>query len=470
MTAVDESSQPVIVIGGGLAGLAAAVALGQAGWPVTLLESRGRWGGRASSFVDQTTGETIDNCQHVSMGCCTNYQAFCQTVGIDEFFHREPRLWFLDAAGHLSALTSAPLPAPLHLLPSLLTMKLLSWSEKFALARGMLALVKEPLPDDNRSFSDWLQQHRQPAATIERFWSVVLVSALSETLDRIDVGQARKVFLDGFLANRNGWEVFLPSVPLEDLYGRQLADWLRDHGVTTRLQAGVRRLIVADDRVREVELRNGETLAAEQVVLAVPHYQVAALLPPACGELPYFSNLSQLETAPISSAHLWYDRPIMPLRHVTLVGRLSQWVFNRSLIQGTASDRGYYYQVVISAARHVAGLPQEVALQQVVQELADIWPAARQATLRHGRLVTEHRAVLSMTPGVDRLRPGQQSPIANLQLAGDWTQTGWPSTMEGAVRSGYLAAENVLQSRGRRARILAPDLPATPLARLVLGL
>ena len=469
MTA-EAMPERVIVVGGGLAGLAAAAALGQAGLPVTLLESRGRWGGRASSFVDQTTGETIDNCQHVSMGCCTNFQAFCQRVGIDEFFHREPRLWFLDAAGHLSALSSAPLPAPLHLLPSLLSMKLLSWGEKMALARGMLALVKEPLQDPGESFAVWLQRHRQPAAAIDRFWSVVLISALSETLDRIDIGQARKVFLDGFLANRSGWEVYLPTVPLDDLYGRLLANWLQEHGVETRLQAGVKRLVVADDRIQGVELRNGETLAADHFILAVPHFQVPTLLPDTCGELPYFGNLSQLETAPISSAHLWYDRPIMPLRHVTLVGRLSQWVFNRSLIQGTATDRGYYYQVVISAARHIASLPQDEALQQVVQELAEIWPAAKQATLRHGRLVTEHRAVLSMTPGVDQLRPLQQSPIINLQLAGDWTQTGWPSTMEGAVRSGYLAAENVLKQCGRRGRVLVPDLPATPLARLVLGL
>lgn len=479
------------MIGGGLAGLASSVALAQAGVTVTLLESRPRLGGRASSFEDAATGELIDNCQHVAMGCCTNFRHFCQATGIKASFRCERELFFvapptlaLSERPRICRFSAMPLPAPLHLAAAFMRLSYLSWREKLALARGLKALARERLDAArNRNFADWLAEQRQPANVIEHFWWVVLVSALSESLDRVSVASAQKVFVDGFLANRLGWEVWLPTVPLEELYSGQLTRWLTLHGVEVQLKSGVERLELDNDRVTAVELRNGERLSAQQFVLAVPQHRVRSFLPDEWQNKPPFRLLDQLETAPIASVHLWFNRPITELPHAVLVGRLSQWMFNRSRnseggrrneahsVRLPTSDfrLGHYYQVIISNAREVAERPQAEVIAEVVAELKAIWPEAASAELLHSRMIVEHKAVFSPLPGSEELRPAQQSPIANLQLAGDWTQTGWPATMEGAVRSGFLAAENVARSFDRETRMLQPDLPVSWLTRCWIG-
>ena len=464
----------VIVIGGGLAGLAASVALAESGLKVILLESRPRLGGRASSFEDAVTGELIDNCQHVAMGCCTNFRHFCRVTGIESSFRRERDLFFVappTTAAHVrprvNRFSAMPFPAPLHLAAAFARLSYLSWREKLALARGLKALARESSATAlHTNFADWLIQQRQPANVVDRFWWVVLVSALSESLDRVSVAAARKVFVDGFLANRNGWEVWLPTVPLDELYSGQLTKWLTSHGVEVRVTA--------------VELRNGERLSAQQFVLAVPQHRIGSFLPDEWRSQPPFDRVDQLQTAPIASVHLWFDRAITSLPHAVLVGRLGQWLFNRGQGSGvrgqqvnsqlsTLNSQLFYYQVVISNAREVAERPQADVIAEVVAELKAIWPESAAAELRHSRMIVEHKAVFSPLPGSDELRPAQQSPIANLQLAGDWTQTGWPATMEGAVRSGFLAAENVTQSLGQRVQFLQPDLPVATLTRWLFG-
>ena len=478
----------VIVIGGGLAGLAASVALAESGLKVILLESRPRLGGRASSFEDAVTGELIDNCQHVAMGCCTNFRHFCRVTGIESSFRRERELFFVappTTAAHVqprvNRFSAMPFPAPLHLAAAFARLSYLSWREKLALARGLKALARESSATAlHTNFADWLIQQRQPANVVDRFWWVVLVSALSESLDRVSVAAARKVFVDGFLANRNGWEVWLPTVPLDELYSGQLTKWLTSHGVEVRLKSGVERLVINNRQVTAVELRNGERLSAQQFVLAVPQHRIGSFLPDEWRSQPPFDRVDQLQTAPIASVHLWFDRVITSLPHAVLVGRLGQWLFNRGQGSGvrgqqvnsqlsTLNSQLFYYQVVISNAREVAERPQADVIAEVVAELKAIWPESAAAELRHSRMIVEHKAVFSPLPGSDELRPAQQSPIANLQLAGDWTQTGWPATMEGAVRSGFLAAENVTQSLGQRVQFLQPDLPVATLTRWLFG-
>ena len=319
------------MIGGGLAGLASSVALAQAGVTVTLLESRPRLGGRASSLEDSATGELIDNCQHVAMGCCTNFRHFCRVTGLEAAFRQERELFFVAPPTvttgdrpHVCRFSAMPLPAPLHLAAAFLRLSYLSWREKLTLARGLKALAREqPKAARHKNFGDWLAEQRQPANVIERFWLVVLVSALSESLNRVSVDAAKKVFVDGFLANRHGWEVRLPTVPLDELYSGQLTRWLTSHGVEVRLKSGVERLALENDRVAAVELRSGERLSAQQFVLAVPQHRVCSFLPDAWHDKPPFNRLDQLQTAPIASVHLWFDRPITELPHAVLVGRLS---------------------------------------------------------------------------------------------------------------------------------------------------
>lgn len=500
-------SDRVLIVGGGLAGLAAATGLAAQGVPVTLLESRDRLGGRASSFVDPESGETLDNCQHVSMGCCTNLQHFCQTIGVADKFRVEDRLAFIDPEGRTSDLSASPLPAPLHLLPSFAGLKYLTWGEKGRLALGLRALARCKPTDASQSFLDWLRAHGQSDRTIERFWEVVLVSALSESLDRIDISHARKVFVDAFLRHRDSWRVHVPTVPLDELYGPPVIEWLRQHGSDVRTLTAVRRLHGDLRRIEAIELRSGERLRVDDVILAVPHHRVLDLLPNDVAAHPSLAAIARIESAPITSLHLWFDRPITELQHAVCIGRLTQWVFARrgaaphwALVNGhwslaidassapnpspMTNDKSpmtnprlhdsqsptpfFACQVVISASRSLKGRSQESIRDQVLEELRSIWPAAREAQLLHWRMISDQRAVFSVTPGIDALRPVQQSPVPNLQFAGDWTATGWPATMEGAVRSGYLAAENILRSRGLLSDLLQPDLPTAWLSRIAL--
>lgn len=458
------SDSRVIIIGGGLAGLAAAVALSSRDVPVTLLESRPRLGGRASSIIDQETGQTIDNCQHVAMGCCTNFLHFCETIGCSDLLERQRELYFIGPPSESGPspcvrFRGTNLPAPLHLASSLAAMPWLSWSDKLKLGFALRSLARLPESAPDEPFATWLQRHRQSPAVCEHFWHTVLVSALSETLDRISLKHARKVFVDGFLMNRTGWEVTIPRVPLTTIYDEHLATWFREHQTDVRLKAGVKKLIETNGVISGVELRSGETLAGTNFILAVPQNLVAGIVPESLAQHDHVRRLEQIQTAPIASAHLWFDRSLTNLPHAVLLGRLSQWAFNRGV-----TDQGHYLQVVISAAFELSTRPEADIVEQVSRELLATWPEGRDAKLLHGRVITEHRAVFSPLPGIDDLRPTQQSPIANLQWAGDWTLTGWPATMEGAVRSGYLAAENVLRRMGRAEQVLQSNLPVETLA------
>ena len=480
----SAGERDILVVGGGLAGLACAAALGARGWTVTLLESRNRLGGRASSFRDAQTGEWLDNCQHVSLGCCTNFTRFCQMVGIADLFHREDELIFIGPEGTRHVFAASSFPAPLHLAPAFARLSYLSWGDRWHLSRGLRALAGTPSERlEGLPFDRWLADQHQPPRVIELFWHVVLVSALSETVDRLDAAHARKVFVDAFLTHRAGWEVWLPTVPLERLYGGELLGWLAGHGVAVRLNAGVRTLARGQEGV-QVTLRDGTTCRASRVVLAVPSHLVPDLAPELAPRWSAVEGPGQIETAPISSVHLWYDREITPDRHVTFVGQTSQWLFNRERIQGRPvgpeesaagggeerSSSGWYGQVVISASHHAAARPAQETIDTVAGELARLLPGARSARLLRARMVTEHRAVIAVLPGADRHRPGVRTDVPGLYLAGDWVRTGWPSTMEGAVRSGWLAAEAVLEDAGTGERLLAEDLPVSRLSKWLLRL
>ncbi|MFO0878480.1 MAG: hydroxysqualene dehydroxylase HpnE [Gemmataceae bacterium] len=447
-------AQRVLIIGAGLAGLAAASALAPRAFQVRLLESRGRTGGRAGSFTDARTGQLIDACQHVSMGCCTNLAHFCRTVGIAHYLAPQRLLYFMTPDGRVSRFGSDPLPAPFHLARSFLTAHYLSLADKIAIARGLAAL-QTTSPDEDGSFADWLAAHGQTSRAIDYFWNVVLVSALNEDTERLGTRYARKVFVDGFLRHPRGFQVEVPTVPLGQLYGEELQHWLQGKGATLTLQQGVRRIEVIDNRVVSVELRSGERLEADWYISAVPFDRLLDLLPAEVVDRhPSFAGLRQLDTSPITSVHLWYNRPITRLPHVVLLGTVGQWLFNR----GEVETGEHYLQVVVSASRLFRGLGHDEVQQRIVAEIGSMFPRAQAASLLRTRVVTEHRATFSAMPGVDRYRPAQGSPVRNLLLAGDWTATGWPATMEGAVRSGYLAAAALLARLGQRSRLLQPDL------------
>ncbi|WP_171470368.1 hydroxysqualene dehydroxylase HpnE [Frigoriglobus tundricola] len=518
-TSALRAPRSALVVGGGLAGLAAAVGLAGRGVRVTVLESRGRLGGRAGSFTDAGTGQMVDACQHVSMGCCTNLDHFLRTVGVGHLLAPQPKLYFVTPDRRTSVFKADPWPAPFHLGRALFGAHYLTPGDKLRVAYGLAAMLRAPA-DADPPLLPWLEAHRQNRRTIDRFWGIVLTSALNETVDRVGLKYARKVFRDGFVRHRDGFTVHVPTVPLGRLYGDELRGWLTAHGVVVRENAGVRRLVMGEDptpspsgsslalsavllagrskggeqalrnslasgeseeasraftpslqgggrgvgsSLHHVELRDGTTLSADWYVLAVPFDRVPDLLPEALARDPYFSGVQNLTASPITSVHLWFDRPVMKLPHAVLIDCLGQWVFDR----GAVAPGEFYLQVVVSAARDLKGLGRDEIQRRIVDELGRLFPPVARARLLRSKVVTEHAATFSAVPGVDQWRVPQGSPVTNLAVAGDWTATGWPATMEGAVRSGYLAAEVILERAGRPARLLQPDLgtPALPLTR-----
>jgi squalene-associated FAD-dependent desaturase len=468
------AAKRIAVVGGGLAGLAAAAALSGRGFEIELFEARRTLGGRAGSFRDPASGEWVDHCQHVSMGCCTNLADFCRRTGLADAFRRDRQLYFFGPDGRQYAFAASHwLPAPLHLGPAFMRLGYLTFGERLGVARALWKLAGASAADDERqpTIGQWLRHQGQSPAAIERFWAVVLISALGEEVERASLAAARKVFVDGFMSAREAYEIEVPLIPLGELYGRRLETWLADRGVKVSLGAAVEQVEGDASRACGVRLADGAHRPFDAVVVALPWRRVREIFSePILSALPELAGVEQIEAAPITGVHLWFDREITPLPHAVLVGKLSQWIFNRGRRTGGESGPpgGHYYQVVISASRNLAGRDRDEVLTEIVAELASVWPAAKSATLLHARIVTEQAAVFSVRPGIERLRPSQQTPIANLALAGDWTRTGWPATMEGAVRSGYLAAEAILKSFGQSETLLVADLPRGWLAKRIL--
>jgi uncharacterized protein with NAD-binding domain and iron-sulfur cluster len=272
------------------------------------------------------------------------------------------------------------------------------------------------------------------------------------------------VFVDGFLAHRDAATLLVPTVSLDELYQHRVRQSLVDSGVQVHFEMPIAKVIGDENRVIGLRMADGHVREFDFVVLAVPWTRIVKLLADSTAKrIDPNGHFSQINGSPISSIHLWFDRPIMKLPNAILVERLSQWVFARPV--GTKSDESYYYQVVISASHDLAGRDKGAVIANVCGDLAAVFPAADQAKLLRSKLITEDAAVFSVRPGLEAIRPPQQTAISNLLLAGDWTSTGWPATMEGAVRSGYLAAEAVLIQLGKPERILIPDLPQNWMTR-----
>ncbi|HWE01180.1 MAG TPA: hydroxysqualene dehydroxylase HpnE [Tepidisphaeraceae bacterium] len=460
----------IIIVGGGLAGMAAAVALEEAGAWVTLIESRKSLGGRASSFEDPQTGETLDNCQHVLLGCCTNLLDFYRRIGVENHIRYERTVHFVDPQGGAHNLTAVRgLPAPLHLGPSFARFSALTLRERVALSRAMLAMMRlgkaGRLALADVSFGQWLDEHHQPASLVEKMYDPILVGSLNEDCRRASAAYAIQVFQDALLANARGYVIGLPACPLSELYAKLPC---RDVRPATR----VSHIRFQNGKAIGVELSGGEFLPADAVVLATNYHAVMRWVP---GELAArdsrFANLDRLESVPILGAHMWFDRPVLSENHAAFIRGPLQWLFKKD------AD-GKAVHGVISAARQWLDVPRDDSLRQFERQIREVFPRAREAKLIRGVTVIEKRATFAPTPGIDRLRPRQAPPpggIENLYLAGDYTLSGWPATMEGAVRSGYLAAGAIVDAMGTTPftkagkSFITPDLPVQWPARL-LGL
>jgi len=425
----------VLIAGGGLAGLSAAAALGGAGFDVELFESRAFLGGRATSYAvptgDASEPEEIDNCQHVLLRCCVNLLDFYTRLGVRDRikFYRE--FFFIEPGGRLSVLRRGRLPAPFHFTGAFLRMHCLSRTDKKGIARALYAMRRERTRRkdlDKISMLDWLLQKRQTPHAIDRFWRQVLVSAVNEDLDRMAAVHGFQVFWTGFLANAEAYEMGVPSIPLGKLYDVEI--WKRIGNVHLHLRAPVERIDESGFIV------GGERRTGDYHICALPFERLEAV----------GLEAPKLEHSPITGVHLWFDREITTLPHATLLDRTMQWMFNK--------DSGKYLQCVVSASRDLTALSRSEIIDIAIGDLRLYFPKIREARLVKAHVIKEQRATFSAAPETEHLRPTPESGLPKAILAGDWTRTGWPATMEGAVRSGYLAAEAVSQAAGQRQRFL----------------
>lgn len=457
----------VTVVGGGVAGLAAACALSDSGWRVRLLERRPYVGGRASSYEHPGTGEVIDNCQHILLGCCTNLIDFYRRLGVQDEIFWSDTVTFLKPGGRRSTLKSSFLPAPLHTAWSFLGAKCLTLSDKLAIARGIRGFLHETPADSPESFAQWLARYRQPERAVRRFWNPVLASALNEEPEHISVRYAAKVFREAFLFSAEGGRMGIPRIPLSELYGRAV-EYIEARGGEAHLRASADGFERSGDGwiVRSA----GREFASDSVVLALPFEALASLLStlPQNAEADALgANLAEFRHSPITSVHLWFDREITDLTHAALLDTTIQWLYNKSKIAAARSESGgSQVELVISASKSLVPMQRQEVLDLATREMALFFPAVKDAKLLKAAVTKEVRATYSIRPGLDRIRPSAQSPWPGIYLAGDWTATGWPSTMESGVRSGYLAAEAIARDGGETKQFLVPDLRPRGLMRL----
>ncbi len=430
-----------MIVGGGLAGLAAAAALGSDGFEVDLHEARPYLGGRAASWLldpSDPASERIDNCQHVLLRCFTNLRDFYRRLGVEDKIRFYDRFYFVRPGGEVDVLKRGLLPAPLHLSGALIRFGGLSAKEKWVVVRALLAIRREAGRAkagrgeergdlDDISIGDWLADRGTSPRAMERFWRPILVSALNEEPEQASARWGFQVFAEGMMADRTSYEMGVPAVPLSELYSAALGNKLGPN-VRVHLRSPVEQIDPSDS-------------SADYYVAAVPFERVNDLAPDLDLQLETF------EHSPITGIHLWFDRPVTSLPHAILVERTIQWVFRKSET---------HFQLVVSASRSLLKLSREEVVRMACEELAEFFPEAGRARLVRSHVIKEVRATFSARPGMQRSRPGAATKYHNVFLAGDWTDTGWPPTMEGAVRSGYKAAEEITKAAGRPRAFLVP--------------
>lgn len=462
---IQQRTPTVAVVGGGLAGLAAGCALAGSGFRVTLFERRPYLGGRASSYEHPSTGEVVDNCQHVLLGCCTNLIDFYKRIGVEDQIRWYDELTFIEPGGRKSVIKPSFVPAPFHSSLSFLSAACLSFGDKAAIVRALLALIPKTPAENGETFLSWLQRHKQTKRAIERFWHPILVSALNEDLERMSVPYAAQVIRESFLRSPGAGKFGVPKVPLTELYSRA-GDYIKSHHGELQLRAGVEsfELLQHGANVRVA----GKDIPFDFVVLAVPFDALAKILPAGMAEEEK-KKLEKFEVSPITGIHLWFDKKVTDLDHAVLLDRTIQWAFQKSSVQERRQNAevGSYIELVVSASRTLVEKQRQEIIDLAVAELGEFFPEVRNAKLVKATVIKEVKASFSPLPQVDEYRPGFTTDWPNVFLAGDWTATGWPATMEGAVRSGFGAAEYVAKAMGRKnSKFLVPDLPPTGLMKL----
>ena len=427
--------------------MAAACDLADRGHPVVLMEKRPFLGGRAFSFPEPDTGQEIDNGQHVFLGCCTAYMDFLEKLGALDNTHIPPRLDvpILGYGGRKGVLRSVNLPAPFHLAPSLLRFPYLSWSEKLRVLYGGLRIYMtrrrygEGRPG-GETFASWLKRHHQTDSAIDRFWNLIILPTLNDDISEVSADMGLMVFQESVLKSRSSAGIGYAKVGLSELVSEATKSYLSARGGEVLLGAGAREIAVDGDMVCGVQTSNG-VVKGDWYISALPSYDLTAMLPTPLADDDFFSRAKGLSYSPIVDVHIWYDRPVMDEAFSGFVDSPLQWVFNKTRMRGDEGDSGQYLCISLSGAWQYADMPKQEIREMFLDEMKRVLPRARDAQVERLLIVKQPRATFRSVPGVEAHRLPSATPISNLFLAGEWVDTGWPGTMEGAVRSGRTAAQ-----------------------------
>jgi len=456
---------PLLILGGGFAGLAAAVDLAEAGRKVLLLERRSFLGGRAYSFTDKTTGDTVDNGQHLMMGCYHRTLHFLEKIGsFDNLkFQSDPRVDFLhegiDGSVTRASFKCPPLPAPLHLIGGLARLKTIGWGDRLrALSVGLAVRTLNGNRDKLAEITvrQWLDGLGQSERMQRRFWNPMALASLNEAPEIASADMFARVIELGFMRTKRDSAMVISRVGLSDLYTHQAKSFIEARGGEVRLNAEVAEIGFEGARAAGVTLRSGERIEAGAVISAVPYSSLRRMLPDEIAAA-HFTYLDGFKSAPIVSINLWYDEAITDLEFAGLLDSPIEWVFNKNAIHqgggqgggqgvnpGSAGHRRQHLALVISGAHEAATKPKEELVEMADAQIKRFFPAARGRNPVHAFVVREHDATISHTVGTARMRPSGRTRFDNFFLAGDWTATGLPPTIEGAVQSGQDCARIVL--------------------------
>ena len=433
-----------VIIGGGFAGLTAGVRLSEAGWEVLVLERRGHLGGRAYSFIDSKTGDVVDNGQHLFMGCYHHTIDFLKTIGrLDRLrFQERPRVDFLDRTEGFTSFDCPSLPAPLHVLAGLFKMKGLGFGDKLRALNLRRAIKSNGRSSpDSLTVDQWLGSLGQSQTIKTRFWNPMVIATLNQSPEIASARMLQVVLQKAFGGKADDSNIGISRVGLSDLYTDGASDFIKSRGGDVQTGAQVHRLVIEKGIVTAVELKDGSRVEGDSFISAIPPPALAAILPIELkqGE---FASLAALGSSPIVSINLWFDRPVIDREFVGLLGTRCQWIFNKDAILPTGK-RSNQIAMIISAARDFVDWTRNDLVEMAIGELHELLPRTRSSTVLHSAIVKEREATLSHTVESDNLRPGPLTSIPNFVIAGDWTNTGLPATIESAVMSGDVAAASI---------------------------
>jgi len=468
----------ILIVGGGLAGLATAKVLSQyygSQVQVTVLEARRFAGGRVGSFHDSSMNVTVDYCQHVALGCCVNFLAFIRQCGLENDWLTTSQLnFFHSKSGVIPVRPWKWLPAPLHQLPLLWQLPFLKSTQRYEVQKALLSLARLKLDIHSRRWTaaEWLASHGQSGETIRNFWNVFSCSALGDEVRQVSIEALRQLFVQGFAAHRDAADLWIPRRPLSEIFGVNLVRHLSSVGVEVRMGESILELRARDSGC-QVMTKNGELLAADHVVCAVPWHAVSRITA-GVPELSYLKDAASIPSSAITGVHLWFDKPLQINEHLVSVGTLIQWIFKPSHDEVSrfvddpidASKSAHYYQVVISGSQANESVGNEALLDQVIKEIQRLIPGGKETRLVHARVVTDPRAVFVCHPTLER--PVARTPLPFFHLAGDWIDTGWPATMEGAIISAKQAVASISETEGWSAHDVFVSQPKSWLTKLVL--